>query len=53
MPILIATAPAAWSSFTTAIIENFLPLKRKLQAEDHTFVTETDTEVIAHLIEKY
>jgi glucosamine--fructose-6-phosphate aminotransferase (isomerizing) len=35
------------------IIENFLPLKHKLQAEDHTFVTETDTEVIAHLIEKY
>src|SRR5258706_12371998 len=25
------------------IIENFMPLKRKLQAEDHTFVTETDT----------
>jgi glucosamine--fructose-6-phosphate aminotransferase (isomerizing) len=35
------------------IIENFLPLKHALQAEDHTFVTETDTEVIAHLIEKY
>jgi glutamine---fructose-6-phosphate transaminase (isomerizing) len=35
------------------IIENFLPLKRQLQAEDHTFVTDTDTEVIAHLIEKY
>ncbi|PYT02824.1 MAG: glutamine--fructose-6-phosphate transaminase (isomerizing) [Acidobacteria bacterium] len=35
------------------IIENFLPLKRTLQSEDHTFVTETDTEVIAHLIEKY
>jgi glucosamine--fructose-6-phosphate aminotransferase (isomerizing) len=35
------------------IIENFLPLKRRLQTEDHTFVTETDTEVIAHLIEKY
>lgn len=35
------------------IIENFLPLKRKLQSEDHTFSTETDTEVIAHLIEKY
>src|SRR6201997_4875073 len=34
------------------IIENFLPLKRKLLAEDHTLVTETDTEVIAHLIEK-
>ncbi|HYP26212.1 MAG TPA: glutamine--fructose-6-phosphate transaminase (isomerizing) [Blastocatellia bacterium] len=35
------------------IIENFLPLKHKLQKEDHTFGTETDTEVIAHLIEKY
>ncbi len=35
------------------IIENFLPLKHQLQGEDHTFVTETDTEVIAHLIEKY
>jgi glutamine---fructose-6-phosphate transaminase (isomerizing) len=35
------------------IIENFLPLKHKLVSEDHTFVTETDTEVIAHLIEKY
>ncbi|HJQ25901.1 MAG TPA: glutamine--fructose-6-phosphate transaminase (isomerizing) [Blastocatellia bacterium] len=35
------------------IIENFLPLKHQLQAEDHRFVTETDTEVIAHLIEKY
>ncbi len=35
------------------IIENFLPLKHQLQSEDHTFVTETDTEVIAHLIEKY
>ena len=34
------------------IIENFLPLKHLLQKEDHTFVTETDTEVIAHLIEK-
>jgi glucosamine--fructose-6-phosphate aminotransferase (isomerizing) len=35
------------------IIENFLPLKHKLLAEGHTLVTETDTEVIAHLIEKY
>src|SRR5215216_2760656 len=35
------------------IIENFLPLKHRLLSEDHTFVTETDTEVIAHLIEKY
>ncbi|HYV05575.1 MAG TPA: isomerizing glutamine--fructose-6-phosphate transaminase, partial [Blastocatellia bacterium] len=35
------------------IIENFLSLKHKLQSEDHIFATETDTEVIAHLIEKY
>jgi glucosamine--fructose-6-phosphate aminotransferase (isomerizing) len=35
------------------IIENFLSLKQKLQSSDHNFVTETDTEVIAHLIEKY
>ncbi|HVG19516.1 MAG TPA: glutamine--fructose-6-phosphate transaminase (isomerizing) [Blastocatellia bacterium] len=35
------------------IIENFLPLKHRLQSEDHTFITETDTEVIAHLIEKH
>src|ERR1700712_4159007 len=35
------------------IVENFLPLKEKLQREGHTFCTETDTEVIAHLVEKY
>ncbi|MEK7337837.1 MAG: glutamine--fructose-6-phosphate transaminase (isomerizing) [candidate division NC10 bacterium] len=35
------------------IIENYLALKQKLKAEGHTFRSETDTEVIAHLIEKY
>jgi glucosamine--fructose-6-phosphate aminotransferase (isomerizing) len=35
------------------IIENYLELKRQLIAEGHTFVTETDTEIIAHLIEKF
>jgi glucosamine--fructose-6-phosphate aminotransferase (isomerizing) len=35
------------------IIENYLSLKRKLVEEGHKFTTETDTEVIAHLIEKY
>ena len=35
------------------IIENYLTLKRALMAEGHEFTTETDTEVIAHLIEKY
>ena len=33
------------------IIENYLPLKKMLQAEGHTFSSETDTEVLAHLIE--
>jgi glutamine---fructose-6-phosphate transaminase (isomerizing) len=35
------------------IIENYLPLKEKLTAEGHRFTSETDTEVIVHLIEKY
>ena len=34
------------------IIENYLELKRSLVAQGHTFVTETDTEVVAHLIER-
>ncbi len=33
------------------IIENYLELKRSLVAQGHTFVTETDTEVMAHLVE--
>jgi glutamine---fructose-6-phosphate transaminase (isomerizing) len=33
------------------IIENYLELKMKLQKNNHRFVTETDTEVIAHLVE--
>jgi glutamine---fructose-6-phosphate transaminase (isomerizing) len=33
------------------IIENYLELKRALSAQGHTFVTETDTEVVAHLVE--
>jgi glucosamine--fructose-6-phosphate aminotransferase (isomerizing) len=35
------------------IIENYLVLKKKLAEEGHRFSTETDTEVIAHLVEKY
>ncbi len=34
------------------IIENYLDLKRELKKIGHTFVTETDSEVIAHLIEQ-
>jgi glutamine---fructose-6-phosphate transaminase (isomerizing) len=33
------------------IVENYLQLKKALIAEGHKFTTETDTEVIAHLIE--
>ena len=35
------------------IVENYLALKHQLETEGHKFVTETDTEVIAHLVEKY
>jgi len=34
------------------IIENYLELKEQLQREGHKFVTETDTEIVAHLVEK-
>lgn len=35
------------------IIENYLQLKERLRKSDHRFVTETDTEIIAHLIEEH
>jgi glucosamine--fructose-6-phosphate aminotransferase (isomerizing) len=34
------------------IIENYLELKKQLQIEGHTFVTETDTEIVAPLVER-
>src|SRR5688572_26085426 len=34
------------------IIENFLPLKQRLKSQGHEFKSETDTEVVAHLIEE-
>ncbi|MDO8793531.1 MAG: glutamine--fructose-6-phosphate transaminase (isomerizing) [Vicinamibacterales bacterium] len=34
------------------IIENYLELKRELQAQGHVFKTETDTEIVAHLVER-
>jgi glutamine---fructose-6-phosphate transaminase (isomerizing) len=34
------------------IVENYLALKHELIADGHKFVTETDTEIIAHLIEQ-
>ncbi len=35
------------------IVENYLQLREQLQAEGHVFTSETDTEVLAHLIEKF
>ncbi len=35
------------------IIENYQELRSRLEAEGHTFTSQTDTEVMAHLIEKY
>jgi glucosamine--fructose-6-phosphate aminotransferase (isomerizing) len=34
------------------IIENYLDLKLELQSQGHVFVTETDTEIVAHLVER-
>ncbi len=35
------------------IVENYLPLKQQLIAEGHTFYSDTDTEVIVHLIDRF
>jgi glucosamine--fructose-6-phosphate aminotransferase (isomerizing) len=35
------------------IIENFTELRSELEREGHTFLSETDTEVISHLVERY
>jgi glucosamine--fructose-6-phosphate aminotransferase (isomerizing) len=35
------------------IVENFVSLRQQLQAEGHDFSSETDTEVIVHLVERY
>jgi glucosamine--fructose-6-phosphate aminotransferase (isomerizing) len=35
------------------IVENFLPLRQELMAQGHCFISDTDTEVIAHLVERF
>lgn len=35
------------------IIENYLPLKKKLESRGYQFVSETDTEVLAHMLDYY
>ena len=35
------------------IVENFVELKESLEAEGHVFTSETDAEVVVHLVERY
>jgi len=35
------------------IIENYIPLKKKMMDKGYDFVSETDTEVLAHLLDYY
>ncbi|MGD0915038.1 MAG: glutamine--fructose-6-phosphate transaminase (isomerizing) [Thermodesulfobacteriota bacterium] len=35
------------------IIENYLPLKESLKSKGHVFTSETDTEIISHLIDEF
>ncbi|HSL12493.1 MAG TPA: glutamine--fructose-6-phosphate transaminase (isomerizing) [Actinomycetota bacterium] len=35
------------------IVENFQPLRERLEKDGHALVSETDTEVVAHLIEEH
>ena len=47
-----ATAPGRIVVVHNGIIENYLELKNELQAQGHKFKTETDTEIVAHLVER-
>ena len=42
-----------FSAVHNGIIENYSELKRELSAEGHIFLSQTDSEVIPHLVEKY
>lgn len=43
-------AKGSFAVVHNGIIENFMPIKEELQAKGYTFTSETDTEVIAHLL---
>ena len=49
-PTRIRTPPTGVAVVHNGIIENFLELRDELAAEGASFVTETDTEVVAHLV---
>ena len=52
MPTPIWTVPDHIAVVHNGIIENYAELKRELISRGHTFRSETDTEVVAHLIEE-
>ena len=52
-PILTLAANNNIAVVHNGIIENYLPLKEELVKNGHIFRSETDTEVIAHLLEEY
>lgn len=55
-PTLINAHPHASENIAVVhngIIENYLELRRELESEGVTFVTETDTEVIPNLLQRY
>ena len=50
---LMLTAPGAIAVVHNGILENYAELKQRLSASGHRFRSETDTEVIAHLVEAH
>ena len=51
-PTLSSTARGRIAVVHNGIVENYRALRRSLEAEGHVFESETDTEVLAHLIEE-
>ena len=45
--------PGELALVLNGIVENFVELRASLVADDHTFTSETDAEVVAHLVERH
>ena len=45
--------PGELALVLNGIVENFVELRASLLADDHTFTSETDAEVVAHLVERH
>ena len=52
-PIRTTIAPGSVSIVVNGIVENYKELRAELTARGHTFKSETDAEVVAHLIEEH